>query len=218
MTTWTGIVFAAFLALAVVNLIGLNKGSVKMDRWTKPFLMPLLALLYWLAMRGSGRLEGYLLIGLLFGFLGDTLLLGTSDKMFTGGLLAFLAGHIFYILLYLRHFSLSALSPAGILVPAVLYALLLWVIVKKLFPSLKKQDKPGVGVYMVAILLMSFTALQLVLTGGSWWPFAGSLLFVASDTMLAFQNFKYRPTPLSRVSIMLTYLLAQSFIMFGFIA
>ena len=217
MTTWTGIVFIVFLVLAVVNLIGLKKGDTKIDKCTKPFLMPLLALCYWLAMRGSGRLELFLIIGLLFGFLGDTFLLGKSDKLFTCGLLAFLAGHIFYILLYLGHFSLAALSPLGIIVPAAIYALLLWLVVKKLYPSLKKRDKPGVTVYMLVILLMSFTALQLALTGGNWLPFLGSLLFVTSDTMLAFQNFKFRPTPFSRVSIMVTYLLAQMLITFGFI-
>ena len=217
MTTWIGIAFAVFLALCVVNLVGLRKDDKKTDKWSKPLLMPLLALTYWLAVRGSGSFEFYLVIGLLCGFLGDTFLIGTSDKFFTCGLLAFLAGHIFYILLYLGHFVLGDMTPVGIIVPAALYALLLWQIVKRLFPSLKKQDKPGVTVYMIVILLMSFTALQLALATQNWCPFAGSLLFITSDTMLAFQNFKFRPTPFSRVAIMSTYLLAQMLITFGFI-
>ena len=216
MTTVTAILFAVFLALCVVNLVGLQKDDVKINKITKPLLMPLLALTYWFAVRGTGCFELYLVIGLLCGFLGDTFLLGTSDKLFTCGLLAFLVGHIFYILTYHGSFTLDAMTPVGIIVPAVVYALLLWQIVKRLFPSLKKTDKPGVIVYMIVILLMSFTALQLALATGNWRPFAGSLLFVASDTMLAFQNFKFRPTPFSRVAVMSTYLLAQMLIAFGF--
>ncbi len=217
MTTWTAVSFAVFLVLCVLNLLDLKKDEPKTNKITKPLLMPMLALTYFLAVRGSGNLEIYLLAALLCGFLGDTFLLGTTDKLFACGLVAFLAGHIFYILLYLSKFELSQLTPVGIIVPAAVCVLLLCLVVKNLYPSLKKPEKIGVTAYMLVILLMSFTALQLALTTGNWRPFAGSLLFVASDTMLAFQNFKFRSTPFSRVAVMSTYLLAQMLITFGFI-
>lgn len=217
MISWAGIAFIAFVVMAVINLIGLHKGNGKTDRCTKPFLMPLLALAYWLATRGSENFELYLVIALACGFLGDAFLLGTSDKLFTCGLLAFLAGHIFYILLFMGQTDLSAVAPLWRILPVVLYVLLLVLIAKKLYPSLEKKDKPGVSVYMAAILVMSYAALLFAVSGHSWFPFAGSLLFVVSDTMLAFQNFKFRSTPFSRVAIMTTYLLAQTFITFGFV-
>lgn len=217
MFSWAGIAFIVFVVLGVINIVGLHKDSVKINRCTKPFLMPLLALAYWLAMRGSDSFAPYLIIALAFGFLGDTFLLGTSDKLFTCGLLAFLVGHIFYILLFISRMDITAISPLWLILPVVLYILpLIWT-AKKLYPSLEAKDKPGVSVYMVAILAMSYTALQFAVSGHGWLPFVGSLLFVASDTMLAFQNFKFRPTPFSRVAVMVTYLLAQSLITFGFI-
>lgn len=217
MFSWAGIAFIVFVVLGVINIFGLHKDSVKINRFTKPLLMPLLAFSYWLAMRGSDSFALYLIIGLACGFLGDTFLLGTSDKLFTCGLLAFLVGHIFYILLFISRMDITAIVPLWFILPIVLYVLLLVWIAKKLFPSLEAKDKPGVSVYMAVILVMSYAALLFAVSGHSWFPFVGSLLFVASDTMLAFQNFKFRPTPFSRVAIMVTYLLAQSLITFGFI-
>lgn len=217
MTTWSAIAFVAFLILAVVNIVGLRSDDTRVNRCTKPLLMPMLALAYFLAARGSDDFALLLVIGLLCGFLGDTFLLGTTQKLFTCGLLAFLAGHIFYILLYLGRTELSALPLTGILLPLAAYALLLYLVLKGLFPSLKKEEKPGVAVYMAAILAMNWAALQYALGGGSYLPFAGSILFVLSDTMLAFQQFKFRSTPFSRIAVMTTYLAAQTLITFGFI-
>lgn len=217
MTTWSGIAFLAFVILAVVNLIGLRSDDTKVNRRTKPLLMPLLALAYWLAMRGNESFALFLVIALLCGFLGDTFLLGTTQKLFTCGLLAFLAGHIFYILLFLDRTELSTLPLLGFILPLVVYVLLFWLVIKKLYPSLKKEDKPGVTVYMIAILLMNYAALQFGLVGNSYLPFVGSIFFVLSDTMLAFQHFKFRSTPFSRIAIMSTYLVAQMLITFGFV-
>ena len=217
MTTWSGIVFIAFLLLSIVNIIGLRSDDGKVNRCTKPLLMPLLALTYWLAMRGSDEFAPLLVIALLCGFLGDTFLLGTTQKLFTCGLLAFLAGHVVYIMLYLGRVELAALPLLGLILPFAVYALLLVLVLKKLFPSLKKEDKPGVTVYMIVILLMNWAALQFALGGNSFLPFIGSILFILSDTMLAFQQFKFRSTPFSRIAIMTTYLAAQALITFGFI-
>ncbi|MGI5978894.1 MAG: lysoplasmalogenase [Oscillospiraceae bacterium] len=217
MTTWSGIAFLAFVILAVVNLIGLRSDDTKVNRRTKPLLMPLLALAYWLAMRGNESFALFLVIALLCGFLGDTFLLGTTQKLFTCGLLAFLAGHIFYILLFLDRTELSTLPLLGFILPLVVYVLLFWLVIKKLYPSLKKEDKPCVTVYMIAILLMNYAALQFGLAGNSYLPFVGSIFFVLSDTMLAFQHFKFRSTPFSRIAIMSTYLVAQMLITFGFV-
>lgn len=217
MTTWSGIAFLAFVILAVVNLIGLRSDDTKVNRRTKPLLMPLLALAYWLAMRGNESFALFLVIALLCGFLGDTFLLGTTQKLFTCGLLAFLAGHIFYILLFLDRTELSTLPLLGFILPLVVYVLLFWLVIKKLYPSLKKEDKPGATVYMIAILLMNYAALQFGLAGNSYLPFVGSIFFVLSDTMLAFQHFKFRSTPFSRIAIMSTYLVAQMLITFGFV-
>ena len=44
MTTWSGIVFIAFLLLSIVNIIGLRSDDGKVNRCTKPLLMPLLTI------------------------------------------------------------------------------------------------------------------------------------------------------------------------------
>lgn len=74
-----------------------------------------------------------------------------------------------------------------------------------------------VTVYMLVILTMAVTAF---LRQGKVLPisytlvFLGALLFMLSDSILALNKF-YKPLPLSNISIMLTYALAQYFIVLG---
>ena len=68
-----------------------------------------------------------------------------------------------------------------------------------------------VAVYALAIVAMAITALNMsgrvrvTIFGGLFW---GVMLFVVSDTLIAFNKFS-EPIPYARLSIMLTYLLAQ---------
>jgi len=91
-------------------------------------------------------------------------------------------------------------------------------ILKKLNPYLCSMKVPVI-VYLIVILIMSFTSFSRIwaLKGVSFWlPFIGSIFFIASDSLLAFRNFKLK---LSRgwISIMVTYILAQLLIIFGFL-
>jgi len=79
--------------------------------------------------------------------------------------------------------------------------------------------KVPVIVYLNVILIMSFASFSRIwaLKGLLFWlPFVGSIFFIASDSLLAFRNFKVK---LSRgwASIMITYILAQLLIIFGFL-
>ena len=72
-------------------------------------------------------------------------------------------------------------------------------------------------VYMSAILLMALTAFlrQGSVTKISYiFVFIGALFFIISDSLLALNKF-YKPLPLANISIMLTYAMAQLFIVFG---
>lgn len=76
-----------------------------------------------------------------------------------------------------------------------------------------------VFVYMIVILMMAITAFlrqQKVFKKSFILVFIGAILFIISDSILALNKF-YMPVRFSSVSIMLTYAVAQFFIVMGFL-
>ena len=72
-------------------------------------------------------------------------------------------------------------------------------------------------IYMLVILTMAITAFWRNNSVGKWsyvLVFFGALFFMMSDSLLAINKF-HTTLPLSNVSIMLTYALAQFFIVSG---
>jgi uncharacterized membrane protein YhhN len=223
-------VLVVFIICSAADIFAVWKSSKTVQRIFKPLLMPLLMAFFILMSLGRGYLQptavmvspnNFVLLALFFGFLGDTFLLG-NGVFFTLGLSSFLIGHVFYILAFLRNFSISRVPAAAwpILAVYVLYSV---VICSRLFPFVSAKDKPSVIIYMTALLLMSFTAMaQLCALGepAAALVFAGSLLFIASDTILSFQQFKKKGLCAGRgagVVIMLTYAAAQLLITVGMI-
>lgn len=83
------------------NLAGHWTGCHPLTVASKPLLMPLLALTAYLLMtgcgvRGAGRTK--IVAALLFGALGDILLMFSGTGWFLAGMLSFLAGHVLYYL------------------------------------------------------------------------------------------------------------------------
>ena len=165
------------------------------------------------------NLNRLILSALICCFLGDFFLLWSQKKtFFIAGLLSFLMGHIFYTIAFLQTTSFLSGIPEWFyfsLLPYIWYGIF---ILKKINPYLYFMKVPVI-VYLNVILMMSFTSFTRIwaLEGLSFWlPFVGSIFFIASDSLLAFRNFKVK---LSRgwVSIMITYILAQLLIILGFL-
>ncbi len=150
----------------------------------------------------------YLIIaGLVFSLAGDVFLMLPSDR-FILGLLSFLVAHLFYI----AAFMFAGSGATSKLVGAVLLiygCLMLW----RLWPTLGHMKTPVV-VYTLAILLMALMAVSWYLKGGregSYLAAVGAIVFVASDSILAFNRFKgsFRG---AQFLILTTYFTAQSLI------
>lgn len=211
---------AFFLICCVLDLAGCQSGS-QLERCVKPALMPLLCLTtaVWLYGReGSVSrpcLVPLLLCGQLFGFAGDTMLLGNGFPFFAGGIGLFLIGHIFYICLFGR-LSLRGLRPwhwiAGIAVGAgasVSMALLIGVRGVLLAPM---------GIYAFALMMLIFSTLAGVVRFGglTWWlPLCGAVLFAFSDALIAVRSFGTISPFLNAVVVMGTYLAAQCLLAVG---
>ncbi|HZT61026.1 MAG TPA: lysoplasmalogenase [Pyrinomonadaceae bacterium] len=125
--------------------------------------------------------------GLLCSLAGDVFLMLPRER-FVAGLACFLAAHVCYIAAFAAGVGARQFSAWGAGVFALYGALML----RLLWPRLGKLKAP-VTVYVAAILLMAWQALNRWMTAGdagSAVALAGALLFVASDSALAWNRFR----------------------------
>lgn len=158
-------------------------------------------------------------IGLFLGMAGDFALLKKHKVApFVAGLVLFLAGHIVYIVEYIRlcapvHWGF----PAGVIVYAVLSPFLYAQIAKKVV----RQKKLIIGgaFYLDVLTLALITpivACGLGKTNYLLLAVFGAASFLLSDIILTYTMFK-RDVPRRDFYIMFTYLLAQALIACGFV-
>ena len=145
-----------------------------------------------------------ILAGLLCSLLGDIALM-FPEKWFKAGLVSFLAAHVFYILAFKP--GPGRPISAGMLVPFIIFGLLMFRI---LAPSLGPLKFP-VLIYMAAITAMAgLAAGRFVYSGGTrpLLAFAGAVLFLISDSVLAYDRFAKKLRPAQAI-ILGTYFPAQ---------
>ena len=179
--------------------VGTDRRSI--ERWAKPGVMVFLIVAAIIIPAESDWIRWWIVIGLAFGLVGDVLLF--QDR-FIPGAAAFLVGHVAYIV---------ALVPIEHPLPAVVFGL---VIVGAFTISLGRciargawRQSPLLGGIVVAYMVT--IGAVVVLAVGSWSTVAGiaALLFMASDTLLAWARF-VGSAPGGRVAVMITYQLAQA--------
>lgn len=126
-----------------------------------------------------------LLVGLVFCWLGDVLLLSHKDKVFLGGLVAFLLGHVAYGVM----FVVLGVKPLWIAGGTVFVAILLPVIARWLLPNVKAKMKGPVIAYMVVISAM--VALAAGCVGFTERPvfLLAAIVFFVSDLAVARDRF-----------------------------
>jgi len=176
----------------------------------KSCLVPFILAVY---IFGPNKIIPTIVLALVFAWFGDVLLIKINNPIFFKfGLASFLIGHIFYIITmftYARPLHIPILIISVIV--AACYGIISFRAVK---PS--PELKIPVIAYETIILIMVIFALQLFLAHVSLFGilvFAGSLCFLASDTMLALVTFRKKPL---FVYVMITYIAAQLLIALGF--
>jgi uncharacterized membrane protein YhhN len=172
----------------------------------KPLTMLAIILLAFLNSATPMRFYQQMIIaGLIFSTVGDVLLI--DSRRFVQGLLSFLAAHICFIIAFYSIISTPNFpSLVFYLVYVAVFSAILWKYLDKL--------KLPVIVYSLALAAMSWFALSKTIehhNHETFHAFIGSLMFVASDSLLAFAKFKSR-FRFAEVLILSTYFLAQWFI------
>lgn len=209
-----------FIAVSLTHLIAIVAGLPATIAATKPLLLlSLFALYLSQSKRSSAPISLKVLAALVFSLLGDVFLMFQRGQplFFMLGLAAFLTAHIFYILVFKSIIKMqggAGLKPITIAV-VLLYAGALFY---RLYPHLGSLQIPVI-IYTIAISLMWLMAAHAPrpqsLAGNLL--LMGAMLFVISDSVLAFNKFHTAFEAASFI-IMLTYILAQGLLVFGLLS
>ncbi|KNY27952.1 lysoplasmalogenase [Pseudobacteroides cellulosolvens] len=227
------IILFLFIIFFSLNIFADAKRRAELGTVTKPLLVPSIILFYAL---NTENMDKLLIMALFFGFIGDVVLLGREKLFIYWGMAAFLTGHIFYTVTFVNSIdNFHVINPWFYLMimPYLIYGSFmigyLWKNIK--VSSGGKLLISTMIIYMCALFAMSFTSLCRLWTAfnaGTLLPFIGSLFFISSDSYLACQIVKeklnyvqtyYKKSNIDtmEVIIMVTYVVAQSLIMLGFL-
>lgn len=191
----------------IFNIKKLKTGSFI----TKLLLTTILLLIY---LTACEDLKIPVILALVFCFLGDLFL--EFPKYFIPGLSAFLVGHVFYAVKFLSDITVISKLPWWMFLFTIVYIAYGITLNSRLsIPDLKK--KTAVYIYTVIILIASFLSLlrfNSVSVYSFWIVLIGTLLFIFSDSILAFNRFKKR-SPYGSVCLMAAYGAAQLLIVLG---
>jgi len=206
-----------YLLVLVNDIIGIQINNVFLQTYFKPLIIPVLIGYFISQVQPiASGLKTVIVAALIFSWGGDVLLMFQEKKeiFFLLGLASFLLAHIFYIIFFHQvRVREGVKSNPWLLVLVVIYyaALISW-----LSPYLGDMKIP-VRIYGIVISFMFMLAMHMLYlknkTAGKW-MMTGALLFVISDSILAINKF-YEAFEMAGVLIMLTYGLAQLFIVQG---
>jgi uncharacterized membrane protein YhhN len=183
----------------------------------KPLLIPML--ITYTATRSNFSGKGTLIKALIMSTLGDVLLLFSDihQLFFISGLISFLIAHVIYIRLFLKKLN-ARFSIIWAFSSLVFLGIYLFFFLATMWGNLKTMKIP-VSIYALVISAMLFVVIQLVvsktLRKGEYVLF-GALLFVSSDSLLAWNMF-YQEINHGSFWVMSTYLFAQLFIVYGWV-
>ncbi len=210
-----------FLIVSATELVSVTFDFQLLHTISKPLLLP--ALMGYFLSSVTTR-NFYFLSALIFCWAGDVLLMFQGAEIFfILGLVAFLIGHLFYMISYqkLRHTDIQG---SGLLnTQKMRYSLPIILagtgLVTILFPHLGGLKIP-VMIYALVLTLMVLQALfRYGFTSQKSFAlvFVGAVFFMVSDSVLAINKFMHA-LPMASLAIMITYIVAQYLIVQGAIA
>ncbi len=189
------------LISAIITIYAKYRENDLLQYIFKPLTM--LAIILMAFLNSSSPMSFYqqaILVGLIFSTVGDVFLIN-DKKFFVHGLISFLLGHLCFIAAFYSPPNFS--SVIFYLIYTAFFLNILWKNLEKL--------KIPVIVYAVTLALMSWLALSRYFElndSKTLFAFLGSISFVASDSLLAYNKFK-KPFSIAPLLILGTYFLAQ---------
>ncbi len=213
------IFLALFIALAAAHVISEGFKFMPGRYFVKPLLMPTLALYYLISAETP---NAFMIAAIGFGWLGDIFLMipdpQKTRRYFRPGLVAFLLGHVFYIVVFASYVPGMENFPAAawlILIPYIATGAFGYRLIGPHAGAMKK----AILAYTVIFVVMGAVT---VLPMGSASPvgvltaMAGAFVFMVSDIINAYNKFA-REIANERVYTMSTYLAGQLLLVQGYL-
>jgi len=200
------LVLALFAAAAAAGTIFADaKGRWRLVYALKPLAMAaVIALAALRVPAGRPAYKTFILAGLAASLLGDVFMM-LRKKRFVEGLASFLLAHGFYIAAFVL--ATGPRLSLGTFLPFFVFAV---VMMRVVVPGAGGMKAPVV-VYIVVITIMAALAAdRFIVFGGTraLFAFAGAVLFVVSDSVLAVNRFA-RKIPRAQLAILSAYFAAQ---------
>lgn len=170
-------------------------------------IIPLLALFVLVLTEIKGKNKIFIILALIFCMTGDVLLDLDRTANFKMALIAFLIGHLFYIVTFLikRHFEKNK---SIFLILVLAYTLTIGFLLK----DISQQFLAPVMIYLSVISIMTLSSF--LMKPFSWIVSAGAIIFMFSDTIIAVNKF-LMPVPNSMVLSIGLYFTAQILLITG---
>lgn len=211
------VVLILFFIVTGIHLYASLKQDKKLRAVTKPFILLTLLAFYCLS---AHPVMLFVVLALVFSWIGDVLLIPSGLKWFTAGGISFMVSHLFFILSYAQLTDFSKVSRAAMVILPLIFIASTIIIFKYLKPHLPK-------------VLFYPMLLYLFLNGGmncfAWFrslsaagsaaiiTAIGALLFYVSDCSLFFVRFDKNSRLKTHFLVMLTYSLGEFLIVLGLI-
>lgn len=206
---FTGIVF---ILLSVIEIVSLAFWGESLHKYIKSFLVPSLcatALLLLLDAKSDFKTVCFFVSAMVMHTIGDIFLLFPGMNWFMAGLGAFLLGHIFYLLIFVKFI-------AGIRQSSLIFCILIPVIIVAFFITMLFNLQGelmllAVRIYASILLLMTSFGIYGMIKK---YPYStnlvvGAVLFIISDFIIALNSFSGIDFLFRHVVVMITYLLAE---------
>lgn len=211
-----------YAAVSLVTIVGEVTNTHGLVYVCKPLMMVVLSSWFYFTSRRVGdRFTLLVQAGLLFSLIGDVALMfqHVDEFNFLIGLGAFLIAQLCYSIAFLLN-VLDAGRSRGDLISSAIAVLIIaygYFFATRLLPKVDETIAIPITIYAIAICSMGVAAmfrLGRTFLRSFILVFAGALLFILSDSLLATNRFL---TPLAHApwSVMLTYAIAQALIVWG---
>jgi uncharacterized membrane protein YhhN len=204
MTTaaWVGLDVAA--AFAIGNWTAVARGSKSLEYLCKPATMVALLVV---ALAVEPEIDGrrtWFVVALALSLAGDVFLMLPRD-LFVPGLVAFLLGHIAYVV----GLRVEGAGATAMLVSAVVVVVVATVVGTRIVGAVRRGSQSELTGPVVAYMAVISTMVTCALATGNAFAAAGAGLFFASDALIAWNRF-VQPLAWAPVTIMVTYHLGQA--------
>ncbi|WP_299134278.1 lysoplasmalogenase [uncultured Tenacibaculum sp.] len=215
MTKQTKITIASvlFLLVAIADIYAVITQNKVIEMIFKPLLMTTLVMVYLLSVK---KPNFWFVSGLFFSFWGDVFLLD-KEAFFVFGLGSFLLAHVIYIKIT-TGFLQKDLT-AKMITSAIPFVLLFGCLLYLIYDNLEEMLIPVI-VYGVTIATFGASALlnyRQEKSMANSWLLLGAIIFIASDSLIALNNF-YEAKHLFDIAIIVLYIISQYLICKAMIA